>query len=153
MIVFRICKVKSATTAYSGAGGMESSGRWYNKELPIVYAAASMSLAALEYFVHLGRRDVKISLVSVQATISDTLAVENLGVGVLPANWSISPPIDATRDLGTNWCAQGRSAIVRVPSAIIRGEFDYLLNTRHPDFKRMVIANGEPFSLDVRLWK
>jgi hypothetical protein len=35
-----------------------------------------------------------------------------------------------------------RSAILELPSVIIPGEFNYLLNTTHPDFKTLTI--GKP---------
>jgi len=60
MILYRICKAKYAKTAFSGAGGLDAPGRWHHKGQAIVYASATLSLAALEYFVHLGRADAKI---------------------------------------------------------------------------------------------
>ena len=153
MIVYRICKAKYAKTAYSGAGGLEAPGRWHHRGQPIVYAAATLSLAALEYFIHLGRTDAKISFVSVQAVISDDAAIEVLNPASLPRNWNSSPPIEAAMNLGTRWCAQARSAIMRVPSAIVSGEFNYLLNPKHPDFKFIKISTPQSFSFDSRLWK
>src|ERR1035437_3190779 len=111
MIVYRICKAKYAKTAFSGAGGLDAPGRWHHRGLPIAYAAATLSLAALEYFIHLGRTDAKISFVSVQAVVSDHAAVEVLDTASLPRNWNSSPPIEATMDFGTRWCTEARSAI------------------------------------------
>jgi RES domain-containing protein len=42
---------------------------------------------------------------------------------------------------------------LRVPSAIVEGEFNYLLNPRHDDFVQIKIATPEPFSFDPRMWK
>jgi RES domain-containing protein len=38
-----------------------------------------------------------------------------------------------------------------VPSAVVRGERNFLLNPRHPDFVRLTIGAAEPFELDARL--
>lgn len=153
MIVYRIGKVKYATTAFSGAGGLESPGRWHRKGQPIVYAASTLSLAALEYFVHLGRTDSKMAFVAVHAIIADDIAMEVVGPASLPKDWNSSPPIDATMDLGTQWCLDLRGVVIKVPSALVQGEFNYLLNPRHPDFKLIEISTPERFSFDMRMWK
>ena len=153
MIVHRICKAKYGKTAFSGAGGLESAGRWHRKGQSIVYAAPTLSLAALELFVHLGRTDSKIKFVSATATIPDNILIEVLAPIALPAHWYSSPPIAATMELGSRWCAEARSVAIKVPSAVVRGEFNYLLNPAHSDFKRLIISNFEGFTFDQRLWK
>ena len=153
MIVYRICKAKYGAAAFSGAGGLDASGRWHHQGQPIVYTATTLSLAALEYFVHLGRTDARISLVSVTADIPDRIAIPTVNPASLPRNWDSSPPIEATMDLGSRWCAEGRSALIQVPSAIVPGEFNYLLNPRHPDFRTVKISTPAPFSFDARMWK
>lgn len=153
MIVYRICKAKYAKSAFSGAGGVDASGRWHHKGRPVVYAAQTLSLAALEYLVHLGRRDAKMSLVWVQATIPEDVAMEVLDPASLPKNWNASPPIEATMEIGTAWLAESRSAILRLPSAMIEGEFNFLRNPQHSDFRRVAVSKPMPFSFDSRLFK
>ena len=153
MIVYRICKARYDKTAFSGSGGLYASGRWHHKGQPIVYAAATLSLAALEYLVHLGRTDAQISFVYVQAVIPENSSIETVDPISLPRNWTSAPPIEATMELGTQWCAETRSAVIKVPSAIVPAEFNFLLNPRHPDFTLIRIAAPEPFSFDSRLWK
>ena len=71
----------------------------------------------------------------------------------LRKDWNSSPPIDATMDLGTEWCVALRGVVMKVPSALVQGEFNYLLNPRHPDFKLITISTPERFSFDTRMWK
>lgn len=153
MIVYRICKAQYGTTAFSGAGGLDASGRWHHQGQPIVYAAATLSLAALEYFIHLGRTDARISLVAVTADIPDRIFIPTVNPASLPRNWDSSPPIEATKDLGSRWCSAARSALIQVPSAVVPGEYNYLLNPRHPDFQLAKISTLAPFSFDARMWK
>ena len=153
MIVYRIRKAKHAKTAFSGTGGLDSPGRWHRRGQSIVYAASTLSLAALEYFVHLGRADTRIAFVSVHAIVADDLAMEVVEPGSLPENWNSSPPIDATMDLGTRWRLEMRGAVIRVPSALVPGEFNYLLNPQHPDFKLIKISTPKRVSFDPRMWK
>lgn len=153
MIVHRICKARYAPGAFSGEGGLKSSGRWHLRGTPIVYAAATLSLAAIELFVHLGRTDSRLALMRVEAVIPDNLRVDTVDPASAPERWNASPPISATMEMGSEWCASGRSVAMKVPSAVIRGEFNYLLNPSHPDFRRIKISNPEVFSFDPRMWK
>jgi RES domain-containing protein len=45
------------------------------------------------------------------------------------------------------------TAVLAVPSAVIPHELNYLLNPRHPHFKRIRVGRPEPFSFDPRLRK
>ena len=47
---------------------------------------------------------------------------------------------------------QARSAVLELPSVIIPGESNYLLNTSHPDFKSITIGKPGTFSFDSRLF-
>ncbi len=151
MIVHRICKARYGDAAFSGVGGMEASGRWHHRGSPVVYAAQTLSLAALEYLAHLGRRDTKASFVWVQATIPDDVNVDILDPATLPGHWSTSPPIEATMMLGTAWLAASRGAVLKVPSAVIETEFNFLINPRHSDFARIRVSSAKQFSFDSRL--
>jgi RES domain-containing protein len=69
----------------------------------------------------------------------------------LPVDWRQLPAPLSTREVGTRWVAESRSAVLQVPSIVVDGEFNYLLNPRHADFARLEI--GEPLgsSFDPRL--
>lgn len=69
----------------------------------------------------------------------------------LPDDWRQLPAPPSTREFGSRWVAQSRSVVLRVPSAIVCGEFNYLLNPRHPEFIRLEIGDPQPFSFDTRL--
>jgi RES domain-containing protein len=69
----------------------------------------------------------------------------------LPEDWRRLPAPSSTRGLGSRWVAESRSAVLQVPSIVVDGEFNYLLNPRHPDFARLTIGEPRPFSFDPRL--
>ena len=69
----------------------------------------------------------------------------------LPGDWRLLPTPPSTRELGSRWVAESRSVALRVPSIVVDGEFNYLLNPRHPDFARLKIGEPQPFSFDPRL--
>jgi RES domain-containing protein len=69
----------------------------------------------------------------------------------LPLDWRQLPAPLSTREVGTRWVAESRSAVLRVPSIVMDGEFNYVLNPRHPDFAQLEIGEALEFSFDPRL--
>ena len=39
------------------------------------------------------------------------------------------------QSVATNWLNEATSAILKVPSVIIKKEYNYLINPQHPDYK------------------
>jgi RES domain-containing protein len=93
------------------------------------------------------------SLIVTPVPIPDSVKVMEVSVGSLTPGWNSSPPPDFTRDSGTGWAISGTSAVLRVPSAIIPEEQNFVLNVRHPDFSKVTLGDPRPFVLDHRAWK
>lgn len=68
-----------------------------------------------------------------------------------PLNWRDFPAPAETRRFGDDWAAGGSAAALRVPSAVVAGEFNYLLNPAHPDFAGISRGRPEHFAFDSRL--
>lgn len=115
-----------------------------------MYASDSRALATLEILVGLRTPGAMRSFVLINVSIASGL-VTRLDLRKLPDNWNASPPTSDTRAIGDQWLARGASVALRVPSAIVPNEFNYLLNPHHPDFTRLVIGQPEDFPLDPRL--
>jgi RES domain-containing protein len=64
-------------------------------------------------------------------------------------SWKTSLP--ATRKLGDEWLRSGRSALARVPSAILPETWNVLLNPDHPDAKQVRILRRLRAEYDPRL--
>jgi len=71
----------------------------------------------------------------------------------LPPNWREYPAPPQLQAIGDKWVRSKRSAVLRVPSVIVPGEHNYLLNPEHPKFRRIVVGKPEKFALDLRLLK
>jgi RES domain-containing protein len=119
----------------------------------MVYASATLSLAALEYFVHVDGRQAPADLVAVPADVPDAVSRTRLEANALPRNWRRYPAPPALADLGSRWANDARTAILVVPSAVIPAEANYLLNPRHSDFAKIRLGQPQPFSFDPRMWK
>ena len=119
----------------------------------MVYTSATLSLAALEYFVHLEPPEAPDDLVAVPAEIPGGVNRMRVAVSELPRNWRHYPAPEAMADLGTRWAETGATAVLIVPSAIIPAESNYLINPRHADFFKIRVGRPDPFSFDPRMWK
>lgn len=115
-----------------------------------MYAADSRSLAAMEQLVHLVRPRVLRGFVVASVSFRDA-QVQRLDPAALPAGWdaAVAPP--ALRRYGDAWAAAARHVVLAVPSAVVRGEWNYLLNPAHPAFARLPKSAPEPFVYDPRL--
>lgn len=149
--VWRITTARFAATAFSGEGARLYGGRWNPKGVELVYTAESRSLALLEMLVQ--DAPLRASYVLVPARLPDTVSVIHLGVADLPADWRRLDHRDALQRIGRDWLAQGRSAVLAVPSAVLPAERSYLLNPRHPDFSRIIMGEPEALETDLRLMR
>lgn len=139
--------------AFDGAGARQAGGRWNHRGVAVVYTSATLSLAALEYYVHLDPVDSPTDLVAIPADIPDTVARSEIGTDSLPPSWRDYPAPDDLAELGTAWVRAGSTAVLVVPSALVPRERNLLLNPAHPDFRRVRLGAPEPFSFDPRMWK
>jgi len=149
---YRIAKKKYAADPLGGNGGLRSGGRWHYEGVRIVYCAENLSLAELEFFIHFGRHQRKISLVSFEVSIPVHL-IETLPAGKLPADWRTVPPPDSTAKLGMEWLIRAKSAVLRVPSALTPGEHNYLINPTHKDAAKISTGTPRVHAFDSRMWK
>lgn len=119
----------------------------------MVYAASTLSLAALECLVHFSPSTLPTSYVSVAIEIPGDVPTEEWTVAKLPKNWSETPAPASLQALGARWVQEARKAVVLVPSAVIPGEKNVLINPRHADARRIHGAKPLAFGFDSRLRK
>ena len=148
MLVWRLAKRSRPT--FDGEGARLYGGRWNHPGVAVVYTAESLSLAVLEFFVHLTPRDAP-DLVAISADIPDDVRLDRLDQRAMASDWRVTPAPATLADLGTAWARGGATAVLAVPSAIVPRETNYLLNPAHPDFRRVRIGRPEPFALDPRM--
>ena len=115
--------------------------------------SGSLSLAALELFVHIDIDIVPSDLVAIPVDLPDRLVIETVDIKSLPKDWRNYPAPEALKDIGTVWAEKASTPILSVPSAVIAEERNYLLNPVHRDFKRIPIRKAISFHFDLRMWK
>ena len=115
-----------------------------------MYVSESRALATLEILAGLPSVAPMPSYVLVGVAF-DEEDVTELALEELDSGWHRSPPTFATQRIGDEWLDAGASAVLRVPSAVVRGEYNFLLNPAHLDFPRIQIGTPETLYLDPRL--
>jgi len=151
MIVFRLSKTKFARDL-SGKGAEIAGGRWNSKGVAVIYTSASRALCTTEIAVHtpLGNIPEDYQIVSIQIPQSK---IFELPVSRLPKDWRKFPHSSATQKTGDQFVRENKFLVMRVPSAVVQGDFNYIINPRHPDFQKVKIAETLEFSFDERLFK
>jgi RES domain-containing protein len=115
----------------------------------MIYTAQSQSLAVLEVLVHLDSPELLKKYVLFEVAV-DEAYVDALDPSKLPRNWTVDPAPSEVQTIGDDWAAGGTSAVLRVPSTLVPGESNFLLNPRHPDFRKLRIGKALPFLFDPR---
>ena len=149
MIVYRI-------TLEKWADKLKASGypaRWNSKGNFVIYTAASRALACLENVVHRSGEGLNSLFKVVEIKIPDELEIEKVNVSTLTENWQDFTNFPYTQEIGDTWISRKSSTVLEVPSVIIPGEFNYIINQNHPGFNKIKLLSVEDFIFDPRLHK
>ena len=141
MIVWRI----SAFASLDGLGGLRFSARWHTAGRPIVYAADHPAGALCEMLAHVDRDDLPDSYQLLKVRVSEALTPQE---PALTAHWLVD--VSASRAVGDAWLAENRSALLRVPSALVPEASNILINPRHSGAAALVIESATHVPLDPR---
>jgi RES domain-containing protein len=148
--VWRLYPRRSAEEAFSGNAASKYGGRWNFPGTRVVYFAESRSLAALESLVHVeASKDLATMDWLVTALALPSSWIER--PSSYPRHWAAYPHNQATQSFGTTWARSRSTVALRVPSAIISGEFNYMINPEHPDFAKLRPEPAIAFRFDSRL--
>ena len=151
MRVWRIAS--TAHAACDGEGARRYGSRWTPRGVPAVFTSATLSLAALERFVHCDSDLEPVDLVAIPVDIGQNISIESVRVEDLPPEWRSFPAPPALALIGEQWFRASRTAILSVPSVVIPLERNFVLNPIHREFAQVSIGQPEPFSFDPRMWK
>jgi RES domain-containing protein len=147
MFVYRLASRLYAPNDSDGA--RLYGGRWNEPGTPVIYTSATRALAALEVIVHYGAIPEDYRIVVIE--LPDRLAIENVSLDDLPEGWPGESSVTETANRGSGWASSLRTAVLRVPSAAIRAEHNYILNPLHPDFSAIRFEVPSTEYIDKRL--
>ena len=152
MEVFRLSKRKYASEL-NGKGAAKSDNRWNSKGTEIIYTAESRALAMAEVAVHLTIATLPKDYVMITIDIPDTISIRKLDLKDLDENWNMHPAISSTKRIGDTFIDALDDCILKVPSAVVKGDFNYLIHPHHKDFKKIKIIEMTNFPFDNRLFQ
>ena len=149
--LYRLLREPFAATPFDGEGSHRYGGRWSAPGARIVYTAEHLSLAMIEYLVHLDPNHPPKDLMLVRAQVPDDLPKLQLRADELPNDWQDYPAPESLAVVGDKFVRDRAAAVLILPSTVAPTENNWLLNPHHPDFRRIELKRAEPFHYDPRL--
>lgn len=152
MKVFRTEREKYLATTLKGIGASLTDGyRWNSLNTHLVYTSESRALATLEVAVHLDlSEDLPNDRYCVEINIPEDLLIQEVSIKNLPKNWDSKPPILETQFIGDDFVHEQNAAVLKVPSSIVSEEYNFLINPKHPDAKKIKVVSVKKFGFDDR---
>lgn len=150
MLVFRLVGEKYADSL-SGFGAALKGARWNSVGIEMIYTSSNRSLAMAEVAVHFTLATLPGDYLMITINIPDNIPVFELGISSLPGGWNSFPHIRQTQTIGDHFIAENNFCLLKVPSVVTKGDHNYLINPRHPDFKKIKIIQKEQFPFDRRI--
>jgi RES domain-containing protein len=151
--VYRILREAYSKNPLDGEGAFRFGGRWSSPGTRLVYTSEHLSLAMVEYFVHLNPDDPPDDLVVAAAEIPDSVSRVSIPARRLPAGWQQTPSPPGLSSFGDAFVQERRAAVLIVPSALTPHERNLLINPHHQDFKRIRLLPVAPFRYDPRFFR
>jgi RES domain-containing protein len=146
MEVFRISSEKWAELL-TGSG---RAARWNSNGVFVCYTGSSRALSCLEMLVHLSGEQLQSEFKLSVIEIPDDISIEKAGL-FYNDDWTEFEKYYQSQEVGDEWAKSLRTCVLRVPSAIIKNEYNYLINPQHSDFLKIKIKEIEDFHFDLRL--
>ncbi|MEW4923165.1 RES family NAD+ phosphorylase [Algibacter sp. 2305UL17-15] len=149
MEVFRISAETYATKLTSSG----SANRWNFDSQEVLYTGSSRSLASLELIVHKNsiKPGIRYMVMIISLADYDHL-IRTISLEELPPNWRTFDAYSDLQKIGSDWYSTQETLILKVPSAIIPLEYNYIINTQHPDFgSHIKLVRTEKYFWDDRL--
>lgn len=147
MIIFRLATGNFAHDI-SGTGAKIYGGRWNPPGFEALYTSQYISLSILEILVRASKNTLPDSYTLTSFDIPEN-GIYQVQLKKLKPGW-ISD-LKYTQEIGEGFLRENKSLCLRVPSAIVPQESNFLLNPQQRDFKKVKIIATELLELDKRL--
>ena len=139
----------------SGIGGLKVAGRWHEKGRQIAYAADHPSTTLLEVLVHLeiDVEDIPDNFQILEIDVPTALRIDFVDEAELEklfVGWRNDVRI--TRAQALPWFQELQTPILRVPSVILPGTSNFLINPLHVDAGKITIVSARKHPYDARLF-
>jgi RES domain-containing protein len=138
---------------FDGKGSSKAGGRWNSAGTPAVYLSDTLSLSILEILVHFSDFAALAEHYAYEVTIPDR-EIEVIDSRKLPESWHEAGLQRELQALGDEFLHSQRSLALRVPSAVVTRQHNYLLNPEHSRYRELLkIGPRELLPIDRRLFR
>lgn len=148
MIIYRIASADFKEDL-SGEGAALYGARWNSVGTKMLYTAGSISLAVLEALVHLKERNFPPNQYLLKISVAGTIDPIEITNEKIKADWK--KDLAYSRWIGDEFSKNNESLIMKIPSAVIQEEGNFIINPLHKDFKKIKLVSTEKLELDKRL--
>ncbi len=150
MEIFRI-SIKKHSEKLTASG---SANRWNFEGQNVIYAGSSRSLLTLELVVHMNAVKPKVEYKVMIISLADfDHLIKQVMIDDLPDNWRKMAAYSVLQKIGSDWYENQESLVLKVPSAVIPLEYNYVINTEHIEFSKHVhLVRTEDYFWDARLF-
>lgn len=134
----------------SGNGSKLFGGRWNSIGLNAIYTTENISLAILEILVHVKKYNRPLDYHLLTISIPDSIKPMIINTEKLKKNWKDDPSY--SQFMGDEFLKAKHSLFLKVPSAIVEQENNFILNPVHIDVSKIKIISTRLFEFDKRLY-
>jgi RES domain-containing protein len=147
MRVYRLVREPYCEDLSGYGASLSISNRWNSKGTHLIYTASNRSLAFAEVYVHL-----RLSRIPSDMVMVTTLLPKNTKVVPVALEQDIrQTDLTTTQKLGDVFAANKFLMAMKVPSYVVQGESNILLNPAHKEMDKVTIEDIQPFKFDLRL--
>lgn len=152
MELYRLSREKFASPL-SGKGAVLKGARWNSIGIELIYTANNWSLAMAEVAVHFTLATLPDDYVMLTIFVPDDMATKEIPETDLPINWKDFPHPVSTQKFGDDFVLENKYCLLRIPSVVTKGDFNFLINPNHNLFNRIKIVEIEKFPFDTRIFQ
>lgn len=106
-----------------------------------------------EVLVHLSPFLIPDDFMMLEIHVPDESEMLEIQEGQLPQGWNSHPPLSDTQIIGDAFVQDEKYLICKVPSAVVAGDHNYLINPQHAQFNAIRILKTEDFFFDRRFFE
>ena len=147
MIVYRLARLPYVRDLSGYGASLSPVSRWNSMGVSMLYTAQNRALAFAEVFVHLKLRDLPQDMMMVTLLLPDNQRVNEAVLDKDIREYDLK----TTQRLGDEFVMNPFLFGLRVPSYVVPGEHNILINPRHKDLEKILIEDVQPFTFDHRL--
>ena len=89
----------------------------------------------------------------VEIEIPDSVKILEFQESELPSGWDSLSNQPISQTIGDRFVEEDQFAVLKVLSVVVKGEYNFILNPKHKDFKKIEIIGTEPFPFDPRFFR